>query len=113
MRYRGKFLSLLGLGFFVGTAILTAQPASAAVKYIRAEGSQIVEVPSGKVRSTCEFKFLYRDVNKDDVEPYLQKQILKAAFTGNLIPQLDLVVEKLQRARGFCSWVSPQEFGKW
>jgi len=85
-------------------------PSFGAVKYIKADGGEIVEVGAKNVERTCGKNFVFREINREDVAKYLHQEIVKASLTEKVVNELDILIPKLKSSPGTCSWVTPGEF---
>jgi hypothetical protein len=100
-----RFLLLAGI---VATSVL----AVAEVKFIQSKSGAIVDVATSEVEATCGKNFVFRELKKEEAPAYLQKEIIKAAFKGEMAPSIDALVGSLKANNGKCAWVTPEELPK-
>lgn len=97
-------------------ALLTAPgmvaAAEASIKYVQSDGSRFNEVTSSEVQRACGKNFVYRDVGKGQVAPYLHQEIVKASLTEQTVDDLPSLRRRLKSSAGTCSWITDEEFGK-
>jgi len=91
--------------------LLVSGSALADIRYIQSLDGKISEVPAANVKTACRKNFVFRDVGKNEVDPFYQSDIIRAALTGAMVPSFALVLEKLKAESGKCSWAMPEE--KW
>ncbi len=84
----------------------------AEVKFVQSKGGAIVEVEAAAVEATCAKNFVFRELKRDEAPAYLHKEIIKAAFKGDMAPSFDAVVSALKANSGKCAWVTPDELSK-
>ncbi len=99
--------------YIVALSIVSAPLLSLAeIKFVQSKGGAISEVATKDVEATCGKNFVYRETKKEEAPDYLQKEIIKAAFKGEMQPSIDAVVSALKANSGKCAWVTPDELPK-
>lgn len=79
--------------------------------YFKYTGGAAKEVSEDKVQSTCNMNFIFRDELKEKAPAYLEQAIIKAAFTGNLLPSIEAAVSSAKSSNK-CLWVTSAEKSK-
>ncbi len=103
-----KFCKIL----FLASYLILACEARADIKFVQSKAGSIVEVPVEKVQSVCGKNFFFRETKKEEVPEYLFKEIVKAAFNGEILPSFELIISSLKSNSGKCAWVTPDELPK-
>lgn len=82
------------------------------VKIVQSKDGKIVEVATDAAEATCGKNFIFREAKKEEAPAYLAKEIIKAAFKGEMSPSIDALVSSLKTSNGKCAWVTPDELPK-
>lgn len=100
--------------FEVAICLVMLMPFSAVanIVFVQAKSGSIAEVSAEKVQSVCGKNFFFREIKKEEAPEYLYKEIVKAAFSGEMLPSIDAVVASLKKSSGKCAWLTPEEFAR-
>jgi hypothetical protein len=96
--------------FVVLVCVSNALTSLAAVKIVQSKAGSVIEVDASAVEATCGKNFVFREAKRDEAPAYLHKEIIKAAFKGDMAPSIEVVVSALKANSGKCAWVTPDEF---
>lgn len=83
-----------------------------ALDIVSFNGSKFDVIPAGSVQEKCGDNFAFRDEFKDEAPQYLHKAIVKASFTGKLVPSFENMKDALKGTPGKCGWVASAELSK-
>jgi len=91
---------------------MVAEASLAEVKFVQSKGGSIVELDAAAVEASCAKNFVFREAKRDEAPAYLHKEIIKAAFKGDMMPSIEAVVGALKANSGKCAWVTADELAK-
>jgi hypothetical protein len=74
----------------------------------KASGDSFTDISESNVESECKKNFVFRTEHTDKVPTYLEKDTVKASFTGDAIASLNNAI-KTAKAGGKCIWLTPEE----